>query len=409
MKFKEFTLPDLGEGVTEGEIIKISVSPGDVVSMDQILVEVMTDKASMEVPSSIEGKVKEIKAKKGDMVAVGQVILTMETEGTEKETSKQKETTPSLKPKDEDIKAEKSLQENKLSEQDSNLAIPATRKLAEEFGVFLKDIPKQQDKVTRKNLIEHIKSSSGNSSQSLKQPPLKIEGGEIKRESLIGIKRIMFETMTLSKTTIPHFTITETANVTHLVKVRTKLKEKLKSQNIKLTYLPFFIKAILSGFKEFPIFNSSYDEQKKEVVYKQSAHIGFAVDTKQGLVVPVIKEAEKKSVLDITKEIQKLGEQAREGTIQRENLTGGSITLTNLGSIAGLSGTPIINPPEVAILGIYRMYQQIVKTETSSFEENPFINFSITCDHRLIDGATAARFLKSFISKVEEPSLLILD
>ncbi len=405
MEIENIKLPDLGEGVTEGEIIKIKVSPGDTVSMDQVLLEVMTDKASMEIPSSINGKVTEVKVKEGDMVAVGQVVLTMETKETRKDTIKQEEMNSSKKQKKMEQELPKT--SNTITQKDYDLAVPATRKLAEEFGVSLKDIPKRNNKVTREDLIRHVKSSSKSHFQPL--TPLKVEGEEIKRETLTGIKRIMFETMTLSKATIPHFTITETANVKHLVNVRTKLKEQLKSQNIKLTYLPFFIKAILSGFKEFPIFNSSYDEQNKEVVYKKSAHIGFAVDTNQGLIVPVIKEAEKKSVLDLTKEIQNLGEQARKGTVQRENLTGGSITLTNIGSLAGLSGTPIINPPEVAILGIYRMYQQIVKTDSSGFEENPFINFSITCDHRLIDGATAARFLKNFISRVEEPSLLILD
>ncbi len=409
MGLKNIKLPDLGEGVTEGEIVKLKVSAGDQISMDQVLLEVMTDKASMEVPSSIEGKVKEVKIKEGDMVAVGQSILIIETKGMNEDNLESEKPNDYPKNKSEKVKQEPPQKNKATTQQNTDLAIPATRKLAKEFGISLKDIPKQNDKITREDLIKYVKSSSTSYLQTSKKSPLETENNEAKRTSLTGVKRIMFETMSLSKATIPHFTINEAVNVKHLVNLRTKLKEQFKSQNIKLTYLPFFMKAISSGLKEFPIFNSSYDEQTKEVVYKQSINIGFAVDTDQGLIVPVIKEVEKKSILDITKEIQNLGEQARKGTIQRKNLTGASITLTNLGSIAGLSGTPIINPPEVAILGTYRIYQQIVKTKNSNFEENPFMNFSITCDHRLIDGATAARFLKSFISKMEEPTLLMLD
>lgn len=400
MGLKEICLPDLGEGVTEGEIIKVACSPGDTISMDQVILEVMTDKASMEVPSSVEGVVEEVKVKPGDMVSVGEVVIVLKTKG--KESAPQKKiSSPSQKTK----KSPPQKQIQKSSQE--SLAIPSTRKLAQEFDVSLQDVSTSNNHVSREDLIQHIKSNSSVRSHSFQ--PLEIEGGELKREPLIGIKRLMFESMTLSKAKIPHFTVGEAANAQHIVNVRNKINQNLKSKNIRLTYLPFFMKALLAGLKDFPIFNSSYDERTKELVYKKSCHLGFAVDTPQGLIVPVVKNAEFKSLLDIAQEITTLSEQARQGTIDRNNLKHASITLTNLGSLGGLYGTPIINHPEVAILGIYRMHSQVIKTDTGEFEEQPFIHFSLTCDHRFIDGATATRFLKNFVSQIEEPSLLTLN
>lgn len=425
MEIKEIKLPDLGEGITEGEIVKINVSAGDSISMDQVLLEVMTDKASMEVPSSVEGTVKQVKTKPGDMVAVGEVILTLEskTASTSKiDSIKSNSALSEPNPNQKNLSQNKLLETtavktafkgiNQSSDSCSTLAIPATRKLAQELGISLEEVSKDGSKITREDLIQHIKKTkitSHNGSPKIVAKKLQIEGGEVKRESLIGIKRLMLESMTLSKATIPHFTILESADVKHLVSVRTKLKERLKPSGVKLSYLPFIMKAVLSCLKEFPIFNSSYDSDTKEIVYKKSCHLGFAADSPQGLLVPVIKNAESKSVLEIAKQIQSLAKQTKDSTIKTENLKNASITITNIGSIGGLYGTPIINPPEMAILGVYRIDKKIVKNLAGEFEERDFMNFSLTCDHRFIDGATATRFLKSFVSKMEEPSLLILD
>ena len=408
MGFKEIKLPDLGEGITEGEIVKINVSVGDSVSMDQALIEVMTDKASMEVPSTIDGIVKDINVKTGDMINVGSTILKLEVDGDVAEEAPAKQETKTAAPQESKPATKKS-----ASSSSRTLAIPATRKMAEEFGVSLDDVATTGDKVTREDLIRHIQSSSGKNAMSptiKTNTNLEIEGGEIKREPLIGVKRLMFESMTASKATIPHFTILESACAKHLVSVRTKLKERLmKEKGIKLTYLPFFMKALLACMKEFPIFNSSYDDATKEIIYKKAFHLGFAVDSPQGLVVPVIKNVQDKSVIDVAKEVGELGNQTRSGTVKRENLKNASITITNIGSVGGLYGTPIINPPEMAILGVYRMYKQVVQNEKGEFEQRDFINFSLTCDHRFIDGATATRFLRDFVARIEEPSLLILD
>ena len=421
MAIKKITLPDLGEGVTEGEIIKIKVREGDSVAMDQTLVEVMTDKASMEIPSSIEGAVKKVEVREGDIVPIGASLFTVQTQTNQPEAeSKQK---PEKKEQAQAAAKESSdpMEKDQKKAKDSanfalqNLAIPSTRQLARDLGLSLKDIRGTGNKgeIKREDLLNHIKSRLG-FTRPQADPALLSDSPaqsfkEEKREKLRGIKRLMFESMTLSKATIPHFTIGEQAQVEYLVKVRAEMKPRLEKKGLKLGYLPFFIKALLPVLKEFPVFNSFYSEKTKELIFKKDLHIGFAVDSRQGLMVPVLKSAQEKSLLEIIEETAELAEQARQGSISRKNLMGAGITLSNLGGLGGIYGTPIINPPEMAIMGIYKLFKQAVKNRQGDFEEKPFMNFSITCDHRFIDGATASRFLKSFICKIEEPSLLLLD
>lgn len=427
----EIKLPDLGEGVIEGEILKILVSPGETISPDQPLMEVMTDKASMEIPSSKDGIIKEIKAKVGDRVEVGQTVFVLEASaqasGTKKQQnpstfeSKKQQSPPTSETKKQQkentvsssIDSKKADSASDGLKKDIPRAAPPTRKLAEELGIPLERVKGtgQQGQITREDLLQHIKGTVDSKKTSTIQTKKPMEVAfeeEDRREPVRGVKRIMFETMSYSNQNLPHFTILEQAKVTDLVRLREEFKIRLAKQNLKITYLPFIMKAVLLCLKDFPLFNSLYDEEKAEIVYKKSAHLGFAVDTSQGLLVPVIHEAQNKSLLNLTKEIQTLAEEARKGEIARGNLKGGTFTLTNLGSIGGIAGTPIINPPQVSILGIYRLYKQLQKKE-GNVEEVPYINFSLTCDHRLIDGATAARFLKSLILRIEDPGLLILE
>lgn len=422
MSLREIKLPDLGEGVTEGELVKIRVAPGDQVVMDQVLLEVMTDKASMEIPSFLEGIIREIKAKEGDMVAVGQVIFLLETKGgasASEEKDQGSESSEKIEKKDKKTSFEAN---NKFPSKEINtphkkedfiLAAPVTRRLAQELEIDLNSVKASgsEGQVTREDLIDHVKTAL-RSPKAAATSSLSFQGEvvEAKREPLRGIKRIMFETMTHSKQTIPHFTIMERAEVSQLVKIRTELKEQGAKQGVKITYLPFIMKATLSALKDFPVVNSHYDEKTREIVYSKSCHFGFAVDTEKGLMVPVIRDAQKKTLLEMAKELEVLGEQARSGTIQREDLQGGTFTFTNLGSLGGISGTPIIHPPQAAIFGIYRIYHQPARNKkTGEWEETPYMNFSLTCDHRFIDGASAARFLKACAIKIEEPGLLVMD
>ena len=424
MGFKKISLPDLGEGVTEGEIIKIKVSEGEAISMDQALLEVMTDKASMEVPSSIEGTIQKIEVAEGDIVSVGTSLFTVKTKGeiSQKESKQENKQKEQIKNTIDKQELDSSLKkQNKtdcksqsLSATDFALSVPATRKLAEELDLSLKDVrgTGRKGEIKREDLLNYIKSKF-KTSQHLSVPSpsasLVQNWEEKKREPLRGIQRLMFENMTLSKATIPHFTIGDQAQVEYLAKLKTEINDQLEKHGLKTGWLPFFIRALIPVIKEFPIFNSIYSAQTKEIIFRKDLNIAFAVDSPKGLLVPVLKQAQNKSLLEIIKKTRQLAEKTRQGRIERENLTEAGITLSNLGSLGGLYGTPIINPPEMAIMGIYSLFKQASLNSDGEFEEKPFINFSITCDHRFIDGATAARFLKSFISKIQEPSLLILD
>ena len=444
MSLTAIPLPDLGEGVTEGEIVKIKVKEGEQIAMDQILLEVMTDKASMEVPSSIEGLVKKVAVQEGDIVSVGTDLFLIETSPSNKETvplnekesfkikSQAEKELPSkntsLKEQlsKEDVSSKELLQKQSswseltktaLEETSSSkkpASIPATRKLAQELGIDLKKVFKNQAKVERKDLLNYIKrelEDSYEKAPSKKNPAVFQElpsFNEKKRVPLRGVQRLMFESMTFSKTTIPHFTLGESAQIDHLIGLRTEMKNRMEKQGLKVGFLPFFIKALIPVIEEFPLFNAVYASQSKEIVFKEDLNVGFAVDSPQGLMVPVIKQVQNKSLLEVIKEVYEKANQARGGAIPRENLKGASLTLTNLGGIGGMYGTPIIPPFEMAILGIYKIYPKVVKKKTGGYEEKNFINFSITCDHRFIDGAAAVRFLKSFIEKIEEPSLLLL-
>ncbi|MCZ0932264.1 MAG: dihydrolipoamide acetyltransferase family protein [Oligoflexia bacterium] len=415
MALKKITLPDLGEGVTEGEILKIKVKEGDSIAMDQALLEVMTDKASMEVPSFIEGVIEKVNVNEGDIISVGAELFTVQTkespiENKKEFSSKQAEEStdsscPPPKEKSEKRKAEKA---DVPPEKFFPLAIPSSRKLAEELGLDLTEVKGsgERGEIKREDLLNYIKKKMKAPSYST---PSFSDFAESKRIPLKGIQRLMFESMTLSRATIPPFTIVEQAQAGHLVKLRTEMKSRLEKQGLKMGYLPFFMKALVPVLKQFPIFNSVYDTKTKEIVFKKHINFGFAVDSPNGLLVPVLKQAENKNLLEIVKELFELSKKTRAGAIEREHLKGAGLTLTNLGSLGGLYGVPIIQAPEMAILGIYKIFKQAVKNEKGEFEETDFINFSITCDHRFIDGATAVRFLKSFVQKIEEPSLLLLE
>ena len=414
MGIKEICLPDLGEGVTEGEIVKIHVSEGEKISMDQNLLEVMTDKASMEVPSFVEGVIEKVTVAEGDIVSVGKPLFTVKTTSLESDEPKHNLKTE-LKNlyEEKNTPTQETLQIQSKSLSSYPLAAPSTRKLAEELGLPLHSIKGSGDQgeIKREDFINYIKTKMQRTSYVPLKPALTHfqEFPEEKREPLIGVKRLMYDSMTLSKSTIPHFTIGEKVRMDRLANIRTEINNRLKKENLKAGYLPFFIKALLPVLKKFPLFNSVYDAQTKEIVFRKNSNIGFAVDSPNGLLVPVLKEAENHNLLEIIKSVNLLAEKVRKGGIKREELRGASITISNLGSIGGGYGTPIINPPEMAIIGVYRLFQQTVQKKPGELEDRPFINISITCDHRFIDGATAARFLKNFINRIEEPSRLVLE
>ena len=404
---KEIKLPDLGEGVREGELVKLHVSKGDTVVLDQILLEVMTDKATMEIPSATEGEIESVLAQEGDIVQVGQTLF--ELKGGNDQASSKKEPAQNIQTKEKPLKQESSKKppSHPADTEGSHFikSAPSTRKLAKELGIDLKDVPKRSsNEVSREDLLQFARLRPQESRSVVQKFTPQ---GEIQfQEPIRGIQKSMFDSMSYSKQTIPHFSILDTAKMDRLVEVRENINQILEKEDIKLSYLPFIMKACTQTLKEFPKLNSFLDAHKMEVLYPKHINFGFAVDTPDGLLVPVIKSVEALGIKEIALKLKTLSNEAREGKIAREDLQEGNFTLTNLGSLGGMYGTPIINPPQVSILGIYKMYHNITNRDE---KVHRFMNFSITCDHRVIDGATATRFLRSLIIKMEEPSLLLLS
>ncbi|MCB0410408.1 MAG: 2-oxo acid dehydrogenase subunit E2, partial [Flavobacteriales bacterium] len=272
-------------------------------------------------------------------------------------------------------------------------------------------------RVTREDILKSKDVGSGAGATAASRPAMvmppkmsfKGVGGALEeRVSMRGIRKKIAENMQAAKHIVPHFTLMEEVNVTELVKVREQAKAAAEKQGVKVTYLPFIMKALIATIREFPMFNASIDDAASEIVYKKYFNLGFAADTPNGLLVPVIKDGDHKTVIELSREIIELSKKARDGKLALDEMKGATITITNIGSVGGVYATPIINHPEVAILGMYKISDKPV-WKNNQWVPEKFMNFTITCDHRLIDGAVAANFMKSFASRVENPSQLILD
>lgn len=425
----EIKLPEIGEGVTEGEMVKWLVKPGDSIKMDQPLAEVMTDKATVEIPSTMSGSVISLSVKEGDVVKVGGLLLTIEqSAGGAKAPSTAaapspapqaaKSTAPAPGPSVPPQMTQVQTHVSPPVAESRVLAAPSTRRLARESGVDINELKGSgpAGRVTRDDVL----STSGGAGavaagapafakSVVPRPSYQGPAGALEtREPIRGIRKKIAEKMQMAKHVIPHFTLMEEANVTQLVAMRSEIKDFATKKGVKVTYLPFVMKSLITTMRDFAQFNASIDDQAQEIVYKKYYNIGFAADTPQGLVVPVIKDADRKSILELAAEIGELSEKARAGKLAVEDMKGATISITNIGSVGGTYATPIINHPEVAILGMYKISKRPLWTG-SDFKPADIMNVTITADHRLIDGAVAANFLKSFVGRLENPGILMLD
>lgn len=435
MATQNVKLPDVGEGVTEGELVRWLVKPGDQVKADQPVVELMTDKATVEVPTPFAGTVKELKYKEGDVVPIESVLLVLETDGAgaaAKPAAAPKAEAPKQPPAGASAMQKPSAPVSQQANGDGGmdvypppaganvLATPATRRLARESGVDLNQVSGTglAGRVTRDDVMKAKGGSGGGmivpaaNKAPLAQIPkpafVSQPGAHEERVPLRGIRKKIAENMQMAKHIIPHFTLMEEAKVDELVKLRTQAKAAAEKYGVKVTYLPFIMKALIATCREFPMFNASMDDAASEIVYKKYFNVGFAADTPSGLMVPVVKNADFKTTLQISQDIQQLAGKAREGKLALEDMKGATITVTNIGSVGGVYATPIINHPEVAILGMYKIETKPV-WNGEKFRPVQTMGFTITCDHRLIDGAVAANFMKSFVARIENPSQLMLD
>ena len=403
----EFKFPDIGEGITEGNLLKWKVKVGDKVKQDQSLAEIETDKAVADIPSPVSGTVLKLHFKEHETIKVGDILITIADKGEKeikKETIKKSvSVVGELEESEEDIPEVKSVKQSYIKKIQ---ALPSVRKLTKDLNIDITAI-----KGSGKNGMI-IKSDIENlAKQETKKTEIKVVKkydfyGYIERIPLQGIRKTIAKNMSQSYSTIPHVTHTDEADVTELVKLREKEKLNAEKRNIKLTFLPFIIKAIILSLKNHSYVNSSLEQE--EIILKKYYNIGFAVDTPDGLLVPVIKNADSKSILEIAKEIYELAEKAKTRKIDLGDLKGSTFTITNVGSLGGIYSTPIINYPECAIIALGKIKKQ-PKIIDFNIRIRDVLPLSFTFDHRIIDGAEAARFVNDIIKMLEDPDLLLLE
>lgn len=406
----EFRLPDVGEGVAEGEVVKWLVKEGAQVGENQPLVEIMTDKVNVEIPSPKKGTVLKLMAKEGEVVKVGQVLLVIGEKGEQTATKAPEPSTAKTAPVlvKAEVLATAPLTPPIVSKKPQEiLATPATRKLARDLGVDLSLVEGTGagGRIIDEDVQRFKKTGARTVAVAVSVPG---KAGSEERVPLRGIRRKIAERMVMSKHTAAHVTHVDEVDMTEIVQLREKTKETAEKRGAKLTYLPFIIKALIPALKQYPYLNATLDDEKGEIVLKKYYNIGIATNTEQGLVVPVVKDADHKSITQLGDEIARLSERARAGQLTLDEIQGSTFTITNVGGIGGVFATPIINYPEVAILGVHKITKRpIVKENEIVIRDMTYL--SVSFDHRVLDGAVAAEFMNAIKRYLEDPKLLLLE
>jgi pyruvate dehydrogenase E2 component (dihydrolipoamide acetyltransferase)/2-oxoisovalerate dehydrogenase E2 component (dihydrolipoyl transacylase) len=400
----EYQLPELGEGIYEAELVAWHVKPGDVVKRGQSLAEVLTDKASMELPAGFTGTIEALHAEAGSQVKVGEVILTY------KATAAASEPTPTSTPTRQRTAAAAEPKRAPASTASATAlgvkAAPSVRLMARQLGIDLTRV--KGSGPGGRILVADLTNAGTPAVRPVSATPPPDYGKPGMRIKLQGIRRRIAEHMTLAKRTIPHFAYVDEADVTDLVRLRTALKEPLARTGVKLTYLAFFVKAVVEALKEVPICNATLDEEGQEIVVHDRYHIGIAVAAPQGLLVPVIHDADRKSLQEIAREIDRLGEEARNNKLKVEELRGGTFTISSIGGIGGLISTPIIPHPQVGIMGVGKVVKRPVYDAQLNIRPADVVYLSFSFDHRVLDGAVAAVFGNAVIRRLQAPGALLL-
>lgn len=427
MKF-EFRFPDIGEGIAEGTLIKWLVNEGENINEGDSVAEVETDKVTTEIPSPRTGKVSELKFEEGDIIEVEDVFVVIDTSNGSNESEEEvvekaedvEETAGvvgEVVASSEEIPASTEGIEISSSKTTKKkvLATPVARKLAKDLKVDIGTVEgtgpngrvMKEDIRKAKDNISNVKDTKVESIEKTSKAYVSENEENVERIPLSRIRKTIAEKMSESRFTIPHTTAMDEVDITKLDEFRKKYKNIFKDENIKLTYLPFIIKATIAVLKELPEFNSEFDEENQELVLKHYYNIGIATDTDRGLMVPVLRDAHKKSIVEIAREIEDLSTRAKENKIELSELKGGSFSLTNYGSIGGIFGIPIINYPESAILGVGRMSKKPIVVD-DEIVIGKILPLSLSYDHRIIDGASGARFLNKLKELLMDPELLLL-
>ena len=486
----EFKIPELGENITSGDVVRVMVKPGDVLKKDQPVLELETDKATIEVPSNVEGTVREIKVKQGQKVKVGELVLTLD-EGGAQQAAPAEKADKAEKPKEQPVaaaeeggmsqkaaaepqptgggaaRATEDRGEGKAAQPETQRAegpapsrvegprpkkrgevvdisrgarqqpavaaaaaqpepsepfvaspaAPSVRRMARELGVDITRVAGTGagGRITTDDVQSYVRGAltgegasapSGSAAPAQALPDFS-KWGEIERKPMSNIRRKTAEHLGHAWHAIPHVTQHDKADITALEALRKQYGPQAEKAGGKLTMTAIALKIVAGALKRFPQFNSSIDQARNEIVYKKSIHIGVAADTERGLLVPVVRDVDRKGILELASELAKASEKARGGKLSLDEMQGGGFTITNLGGIGGTSFTPIVNWPEVAILGISRGAQEPA-WNGSSFEPRLMLPLSLSYDHRVIDGADAARFLRWVCEAFEQPFVLSL-
>ena len=443
-----FRLPDIGEGIHEGEIVKWFVKAGDTVKEDDILCEVQNDKAVVEIPSPVDGTVLEVLVEEGTVSVVGDALISFDAPGYEDlklkgddhhdaKTEAQVQATAEAGQdvQKAEVEAPKQTAEPVEAPQQSAAdvpvakrvsAMPSVRKFAREQGVDIQAVTGsgKNGRILKEDIeaflnggqqaspAEEVTVDAAASTTETAAPeaaPVALEGEFPEtREKMSGIRRAIAKAMVHSKQTAPHVTLMDEVDVTELVAHRKKFKDIAAQKGVKLTYLPYVVKALVATLREFPEFNRSLDDATQEIIQKHYYNIGIAADTDKGLLVPVIKHADRKSVFTVSNEINELATKARDGKLAPHEMKGASMSITNIGSAGGQWFTPVINHPEVAILGIGRISEKPV-IKNGEIVAAPVLALSLSFDHRMIDGATAQYALNYLKQLLSEPELLLME
>ncbi|HBZ10294.1 MAG TPA: 2-oxo acid dehydrogenase subunit E2 [Bacillus bacterium] len=443
----QFRLPDIGEGIHEGEIVKWFVEPGKKVEEDDVLCEVQNDKAVVEIPSPVAGTVEEILVQEGETAVVGDVLIKFDAPGyedlqfkgshgedeTEADVQSAAESGQDIDKEEVKVEAEQEKKttgagdQPEVKEEEASdkrvIAMPSVRKYAREKNVNIQGVngSGKNGRILKSDIDEYLKAPakkevSAEAQETPKQEekqqkkaPVVPEGDYPEtREKMNGIRKAIAKAMVNSKHTAPHVTLMDEVDVTELVAHRKKFKGIAAEKDIKLTYLPYVVKALVSALREYPALNTSVDDEKEEIIQKHYYNIGIAADTERGLLVPVVKRADSKSVFTISKEINELADKARTGKLSPNEMSGGSCTITNIGSAGGQWFTPVINHPETAILGIGRIAEKPV-VKNGEIVAAPVLALSLSFDHRIIDGATAQQALNHIKRLLSDPELLLME
>lgn len=425
----EFKMPDIGEGIHEGEIVKWFVKEGQEIKEDDVLCEVQNDKAVVEIPSPVDGTVKKIHVDEGTVAVVGDTLITFDAEGYESEEPEAQieETEDKKEAKAEETPATEKAQENeqvsKQGQSDAStnkrvIAMPSVRKYARDHDISIQDVQGtgKNGRILKEDIdkflsgVEPAETEDKPVAEQGTSKGMQIPAGNYPetREKIIGIRKSIANAMVNSKTKAPHVTLMDDVDVTELVAHRKRFKAVAAEQEIKLTYLPYVVKALVSALKNYPILNAAVDDDSNEIVHKHYYNIGIAADTDKGLLVPVVKDADRKSIFAISKEINELADKARSGKLASEEMKGASSTITNIGSAGGQWFTPVLNYPEASILGIGRIAQKPIVRE-GEIVIAPVLALSLSFDHRIVDGATAQLALNQIKRLLNDPQLIMME